>query len=141
MTSTEHQWLLLWAIRKMKRDGFLPTACDGRMPQGGLWNQLRPSSKVGPFRPDAWGLSTDRRDLALCEAKTVDDIDTAHTRAQLSAFAALIRRRGRGGKLYIAIPRSGGRCLDRVLESLHLAGAPFVVRLHVPDCLLSEVNL
>jgi hypothetical protein len=136
--SVEHQWLLLWAIRKMAQDGFVPAACDGPMPQGGVWNELCPSWKLGAFRPDAWGTSVDGRRVAICEAKSSDDILNPHSRSQLAVFGSFVRRRGR---LYLAVPRSDAWRLDKILASLGLAGAPFVVRIHVPDCFLSEARL
>jgi hypothetical protein len=140
MPTVEHQWLLLWALRKMNYDGFIVAACDGPMPQGGIWNALRASWKAGAFRPDASGLSRDGR-IAIGEAKTAADIDNEHTRAQLRVFGSVAGENPSRGRLYLSVPRSAAWRLDRVLASLGLAGASHVVRLQVPDCMISEAGL
>jgi hypothetical protein len=86
------------------------------------------------FRPDVWAYS-DAGDFVIGEAKTEGDIDTAHTRAQLAAFASWCRE-DRADHLYIAVPRSAARSLDRMLGEVHLLACPVVRRLHIPDCLL-----
>ena len=137
MPSAAHQTLLLWAARKMTRDGFRLAGYDGVSAQGGVWNDLDAPPTLGGVRPDAWGY--DGEHVALAEAKTVRDIDTDHTRIQLLAFVRLRTRAGRPAcRLYLAIPRSAAPALDRVLAELGLAGAASIVRLHVPDILLEK---
>jgi hypothetical protein len=41
-------------------------------------------------------------------------------------------------RLYLAVPRSASTTLDRVLSTVGLLGAPQVVRLHIPDCLITN---
>lgn len=137
MPSAAHQTLLLWAARKMTRDGFRLAGYDGVSAQGGTWNSLGAPPTLGGVRPDAWGYDGER--VALAEAKTARDIDTEHTRIQLLAFVRL-RKRATGAtcRLYLAIPRSAAPALDRVLAELGLVGAADIVRLHVPDILLEE---
>jgi hypothetical protein len=139
MPSNCHQSLLLWIARKMTADGFVVAACDGSMPQGGVWNDLPPPPEVDGVRPDACGIAPATGQYAFGEAKTYQDIDTAHTRRQLRVFERLV---GRGGKiecrLYIAVPRSASSVLDRVLGQVGLLGAPQLVRLHIPDCLVVD---
>lgn len=137
MPSDAHQTLLLWAARKMASDGFALAAYEGASRQGGCWNTLGAPPSLSGVRPDAWGHDGAR--VALAEAKTAADIDTAHTRLQLRAFARLcFRADGATCRLYLAIPRSAAPALDRVLAKLGLAGAPELVRLHVPDILVEE---
>lgn len=137
MPSAQHQWLLLWALRKMTHDGFRVVARDGDLPQGGLWNRMPSSWRLEMHRPDA--LADDlHHAIALAEANNIDDVDTEHTRSQLSSFARYIHGSSVGSRLYIAVPRTAARLLDRVLESLHLAGSPRIRRLHIPDCLLGH---
>jgi hypothetical protein len=137
--SAAHQTLLLWAARKMARDGFRVSGYDGRSEQGGVWNALPAPPTLGGVRPDAWGYDPTETRLAFAEAKTGPDIDTEHTRAQLRAFVRL--RSAASAKvcrLYLATPRSATYAVDRVLADVGLAGARDVVRLHVPDVLLRE---
>jgi hypothetical protein len=135
--SAAHQTLLLWAARKMARDGFRLAGYDGASVQGGAWNALGAPPSLGGVRSDAWGYDGVR--VALAEAKTADDIDTRHTRLQLMAFARLrARATGAPCRLYIAVPRSAAAALDRVLAESGLAGAADIVRLHIPDILLKE---
>ena len=139
MPSNSHQSLLLWIARKMTADGFLVAACDGSMPQGGLWKALPTPPELGGVRPDACGIAPATGELAFGEAKTYRDIDTPHTREQLRIFGRLLHRDAKTTcRLYIAVPRSATRILDRVLCQVGLQTAPHVIRLHIPDCLISE---
>lgn len=138
MPSAVHQTLLIWAGRKMACDGFDIAAYEGTSRQAGCWNALGAPPTLAGVRPDAWGYDGVR--VALAEAKTAADIDTAHTRVQLCAFTRLRARAGGATcRLYLAIPRSAAPALDRVLAELGLVGAPEIVRLHIPDILLEEV--
>jgi hypothetical protein len=122
----------------MTLDGFVAVACDGSLPQGGDWNLLPSPLELMHVRPDACGIATSGR-VAFGEAKTWKDIDTGHTRKQLRAFAQLKHRGDRTPcRLYIAIPRSASLVLDRVLAEIGLLHAGAVVRLHIPDCLITE---
>jgi hypothetical protein len=141
VASAAHQWLLVWASRRMEADGFAVAGFDGRARQGGRWNAMPAPFALAGMRPDAWGLREDDALLAFAEAKTADDIDNAHTRKQLAAFARA--RIGAGDDcprcpLYIAIPRSAVHLLDRVLARLGLTGASNIIRIHVPDILLED---
>jgi hypothetical protein len=139
MTSNCHQSLLLWIARKMTADGFLVAGCDGSMPQGGLWDALPPPPELDGVRPDACGVARANGQFAFGEAKTYQDIDTAHTRKQLRVFGSLVDRSGNTAcRLYIAVPRSAAGVLDRVLGQVGLLGARHVVRLHIPDCLVTD---
>lgn len=97
-----------------------------------------PPEFVG-IRPDAWGIVPTTGDIAFGEAKTWADIDTVHTRKQLRVLGGLVWRsdRKRCG-LYFAVPRSAARELDRVLGDVGLLGARHLVRLHIPDCFVTE---
>jgi len=135
MPSNSHQSLLLWIARKMTADGFLVAACEGSMPQGGLWNALPPPPDMAGVRPDACGMAPLTGEFAFGEAKTLQDIDTAHTRKQLRVFGHLTHTDGRKVcRLYVAVPRSAAGLLDRALGQVGLLGARHVIRLHIPDC-------
>lgn len=137
MPSNCHQSLLLWIARKMTADGFLVAGCEGSMPQGGQWNGLPPPPKMSGVRPDAYGIAF-TGEFAFGEAKTFQDIDTAHTRKQLSVFGHHLDADGKSVcRLYIAVPRSAAGLLDRVLGQVGLLGARHVVRLHIPDCFVT----
>lgn len=139
MPSSPHQSLVLWIARKMTADGFLVAGCDGSVPQGGLWNGLPRPPELGGVRPDAYGIAPATGKFAFGEAKTCRDIDTPHTRKQLRVFGRLMHREGRMAcRLYIAVPRSAAGVLDRVLCQVGLQGARHVVRLHIPDCLVTD---
>lgn len=140
MASRVHQWLLLWAARKMCADGFLLGGFEAPVPQGGYWNALPPPFELEGFRPDGWGVKVDESLIAFAEAKSLGDIDTAHTRSQLKTFG-FVDMRGGGARcpLYVAVPRSGVRRLDRVLTDVGLLGFCHVKRIEVPDVLLQEV--
>jgi len=139
MASAAHQWLLVWASRRMEADGFAVSGFDGQARHGGRWNTMPAPFTLAGLRPDAWGVRGDDALLAFAEAKTADDIDNDHTRRQLAAFARARVGAGEGRRrcpLYIAIPRSATHLLDRALARIGLAGATNIVRIHVPDILL-----
>ncbi len=137
--SSTHQSLVLWAVRKMQADGYVPVACDGRVTQLDCERKLHPPPALATFRPDAFGVSPTTGAFAFGEAKTAPDIDTAHTRRQLIVFSS-ISEKGAGEvcRLYVAVPRSEARVLERVLAELGLIGAPNIKRVYIPDCLLEE---
>jgi hypothetical protein len=134
-----HQSLLLWTIRKMTPDGFVIIAKDGTVPDGGPWNKLAAPPELKGFRPDACGLDPESGHFAFGEAKTAEDINSQHTRSQLRVFANAVHRSDRSRcRLYLSVPRSAVTSLDRVLRQVGLLGAPQIVRLHIPDCLVLE---
>jgi hypothetical protein len=123
----------------MAWDGFLVVGYEGPSVRAGIWNALSRPPVVAGVRPDAWGYDQAGERVALGEAKTGDDIDTEHTRVQLQAYRRLrVRGSRRPCRLYIAIPRSAARELDRVLADVGLVGDREIVRLHVPDIFLTE---
>ncbi len=139
MTTHRHQWLLLWAIRRMELDGFSLIGADGRIPTA---SYLRPltSRPVCGYRPDATGISPGADTLAYCEAKTCRDINNAHTRKQLLIVRDLMAV-GLCARLYLAVPRPSSWDLDRVLQETGMLGIASVVRIHVPDSLIEEIRL
>jgi hypothetical protein len=137
MPSSVHQWLLLWLVRKMTADGFFVTACDGQLPQGGLWNDLPASIAAGGVRPDAWAVAPNTGAIAFAEAKTHVDIVNAHTRTQLRTIGRFVLSSS-DSRLYVAVPRSAAPILDRVIHDAGLSGTRQLVRVHVPDCLLED---
>jgi hypothetical protein len=141
MASSSHQSLVLWIARKMVADGFILSACDGSVPQGGLWSSVPPPSEFSGLRPDACGTIPTTGEFAVGEAKNPADIDNVHTRKQLYVFGRLRTNSGKlPCRLYIAVPRSAAPVLDRVLAQVGLLGAKHVIRLHIPDCFVAEVR-
>lgn len=122
----------------MALDGYRVVAYDGQSAQGGMWNGLLAPQTIAGVRPDACGYDADGC-LAVAEAKTAADVDTQHTRDQLRILATL-NTPERPVRLYVAIPRSAARVLDRVLSDLQLVGTAQLVRLHVPDVLLEVAS-
>ena len=139
MVSAAHQSLLLWLTRKMIDDGFLLTGLDGRVEQAGDANRLPRPFQLRGVRPDAWAVHARDGLIAFAEAKTRNDVDTAHTRDQLRVLGATRMRNGKVRcPLYIAVPRDGAYALDRVLADVGLLAARHVRRLHVPEALLGN---
>lgn len=123
----------------MCADGFLLGGFEAYARQAGVWNALPPPFDLRGVRPDAWGVRTEDLLFAFAEAKTADDIDTKHTRAQLRIFGFIrMRRTVHRCPLYVSVPRSAASKLDRVLADLGLIGAKHVIRLHIPDALIAR---
>lgn len=121
----------------MTADGFVLTGCEGSMIQGGEWNALPPPPNLLGVRPDACGIGLRSGQVALGEAKTWEDIDTPHTLEQLRILGYMLQEDGKTRcRLYVAVPRSAARDLDRVLAKAGLLGSRNIVRLHIPDCLI-----
>src|SRR5258708_6801059 len=125
----------------MSCDGFIVLASDGSVPQGGAWNSLPAPPEMMRLRPDACGLDPNTGHYAFGEAKTSRDIETEHTRRQLRVFAKLVHRRDSTAcRLYLSVPRSATRALDRVLVESGLFEARNVIRLHIPDCFIEDAG-
>jgi hypothetical protein len=137
MPSLTHQWLLLWLVRKMSVDGFTLAACDGPLPQGGLWNTVPRSIVAAGVRPDAYALAPNSGAFAFAEAKTEEDIVNVHTRVQLRTLGRFVASGGADCRLYVAVPRSAAPILDRVIRDARLSTHQ-LVRVHVPDCFLQD---
>jgi hypothetical protein len=138
--SSTHQWLVIWAARRMTRDGFVVSGFDGRAPRGEEWSSLPSPFVFQGVRADAWGQRTLDQKLAFGEAKTFSDVDTDHTRRQLDVLGKTRMKKAKAYcPLYIAVPRSAVYELDRVLIDVGLLRAKNVVRLHIPDILVEEV--
>jgi hypothetical protein len=135
--SAAHQSLVMWAIRKMQADGFTPVAYDGCLPQFDCLRMLLTSPNLYGLRPDAFGYSYPDDAFALAEAKTVEDLQSVHTKLQLRHYKALIARSGRT-RIYLAVPRSAALILDYVLKEAGLLVMPSIKRLHIPDCFIFE---
>ena len=123
----------------MAADGFLLGGFEAPARQAGFWNSLPIPFELGGVRPDAWGIRAQDSLMAFAEVKTTGDVETNHTRQQLRVFGYTNMREGSVRcPVYVAVPLSAQRRLDRVLDGLGLLRARHVVRLHIPDVLLRE---
>lgn len=122
----------------MTVDGYSVRAYDGPTPQGGNWNELPIPFLIGNVRADVLGVAADGG-LAIGEAKTANDLYSVHTRQQLRVLRSLVDYQQQSSiALYLAVPRSAVRALDIALVNVGLIGNRNVVRLHIPDCLVSK---
>jgi len=122
----------------MVADGYSIAGYEGPTEQGGLWNLLPPPFGIAGVRPDVFAIRAGGTWMAFGEAKTAEDVFTEHTLRQLRVFGHLQdHRNGEHCALYIAVPRSAAWALDRALNSVGLLNANYLLRLHIPDCLLS----
>lgn len=125
----------------MTVDGYMVCGCDGCLPRGGLWNLAPIPFDIHGVRPDVWGIRPKSGHIALGEAKSAADVSNNHTRKQLQIFANLRERENaRPCVLYIAVPASAEEALTRVLQSITADLDDRIVRMHVPDCLLTDGN-
>ena len=141
LPSTAHQTLVMWAVRKMQADGFVPMAHDGIIPQFDCERRLRYPPNLSGLRPDAVAFSPLLSTFAFAEAKTEEDLASEHTKNQLRRYAALIGDRGlQTDCVYISTPRSAAMALDRLLRDLSLLSTRRIRRLHIPDCLVVDMR-
>lgn len=133
--SAAHQQLVQWIARKMAVDGFAVRGVDGPLGDGQLWRLPRVPNTSG-IRADVVGNRNDGA-VAFGEAKTPDDILSSHTLRQLKQLGCWLVG-GLASHLYLAVPWSAARDLDRALARVGLLGARRVRRIHVPDVLLGE---
>ena len=123
----------------MVRDGFVVSGFDGSAPQDRSWSALPAPFMFNGVRADVWGQRSRDSLIAFGEAKTVRDVDTAHTRHQLAVLGhTRVKRAAAACPVYIAILRSAAYDLDRVLIDVGLIRAKNIIRLHVPDVLIEE---
>jgi hypothetical protein len=125
----------------MEKDGYLVSGFDGSAPRGLEWSALPTPFTIHGIRPDAWGQRTYGQSIAFAEAKTFHDVDTVHTRQQLEIMGNV---RLKGGNIvcpiYVAVPRSAVYELDRVLIDVGLIRSRNLIRIHIPDILLTETR-
>jgi len=125
----------------MVKDGFVVSGFDGNAPRGEEWSSLPTPFTFHGVRADVWGHRKQDQIIAFGEAKTFNDIDTAHTRRQLDVLG---KTKLKGSMvccpLYIAIPHSAVYELDRVLIDVDLLRAKNVVRLHIPDVFVEKAS-
>jgi len=137
--SMTHQILVMWALRKIQADGFIPLAYDGVLPQFDCQRRLQYPPIVSGIRPDAFAFSPSNGVFAFGEAKTVFDVESTHTRHQLLSYARMTGLGGDGQAcLYIVVPRSASKLLDRVLAEVGLIAARQLRRMHIPDCFVED---
>ena len=122
----------------MLADGYLVCGYHGPTPQGGPLNHIAIPPVLQSIRPDVLAVAPGRNSFAVGEAKTEDDLYSAHSLRQLEVLDTLAQVKGWSGKIYIAVPRSAVRTLDTALAKAGLAGSRTLIRLHIPDCLISE---
>ena len=140
MAGTLHQTLLLWAARRMTADGFVVAGFDGAADRGGRFNGLPTPFVLRGRRPDAWGSGEDGSLMAFAEAKSAGDIVGNRTVDQLRTFGAVRMKNGLSCPLYVAVPREAAPKLDWALRAAGLASTRNVIRLHVPEILLTEAG-
>jgi hypothetical protein len=122
----------------MARDGYTIIRFDGTCEQARICNHAQTPAAVFGVRPDVVGIDRNGA-YAFGEAKTAEDIDCAHTRRQLFVLSRLkMTTTGDPCRIYISIPRSNAKALDRVLADLYLVGKPHIIRLHIPDILVTQ---
>lgn len=141
MPGRQHQALLLWAVRRMTADGFVVAGFDGVADRGGSFNALPTPFSLAGRRPDAWAAKDGGRLIAFAEAKSAGDILSRRTLSQLRTFGAVRMKDGASlCPLYVAVPREAAPMLDEALRSAGLISARNVIRIHVPEVLLTETG-
>src|SRR6267142_2093478 len=131
MPSADHQWLVVWLARRMRRDGFNILGADAAGYASRIEEGLPPSMCLGPIRPDVIAMNKGRT-IAVGEAKTVRDISNAHTSCQLAAALAMRSRSGQRVAVYLAFPRAGLRAAARLIVGLGLRASLRIILVPVP---------
>jgi hypothetical protein len=140
MAGRLHQTLLLWAARRMTADGIVVAGFDGAAEGGGFFNSLPAPFALRGRRPDAWGAREDGTLIAFAEVKSATDVSTGRTIGQLRIFGNVRMKNGSICPLYVAVPRDAAPALELALRAAGLASARNVVRIHIPEILLTEAS-
>jgi hypothetical protein len=124
--------------RKMRDDGYLPVAYDGRnLVLEGQIIHIPP--RVGRHRPDVIGVNPSTRSLCIGEAKTSDDLRSKRTHEQFLDYSKIIgRSSGQIANLIIGVTKDAEPSLTQILAELGLRNSPNVKYIVLPEELVDD---
>lgn len=119
--------------RKMREEGFIPVAFDGR--NYVLDNEeINIPPTIGRHRPDVLGFNPKTRALCIGEAKTGNDLDSERSREQLVDYSHIVgASTHEEARLIIGITSSMRDALHRTLRELGLADMPNISFVLLPE--------
>ncbi len=124
--------------RKMRDDGYLPVAYDGRnLVLEGQIIHIPP--RVGRHRPDVIGINPSTRSLCIGEAKTSEDLRSKRTQEQLLDYSKIIgRSSGQIADLIIGVTKDAEASLTKILAELGLSNSLNVKYIVLPEELVDD---
>ncbi len=138
MPSKAHRMLVDLIARKMRDDGYLPVAYDGRnLVLEGQIIHIPP--RVGRHRPDVIGINPSTRSLCIGEAKTSEDLRSKRTQEQLLDYSKIIgRSSGQIADLIIGVTKDAEASLTKILAELGLSNSLNVKYIVLPEELVDD---
>jgi hypothetical protein len=124
--------------RRMRDDGYLPVAYDGRnlVLEGEI---IHIPPRVGRHRPDVIGINPSTRSLCIGEAKTSDDLRSKRTQEQLLDYSKIMgRSSGQIADLIIGVTKDAEPSLTQILAELGLSNSPNVKHIVLPEELVDD---
>lgn len=134
MASNRHQFIVGLLVKRMREDGIVIHALDGKYP-GLFGNSMPLPPRIINHRPDIVGSSVNGQ-ICIGEAKTESDISNSRTYEQLQDFLVM-ELNGLICKVYLGIPKSSEVVFTKTLSRLGLSTCNNLVLLLVPDIIIN----
>lgn len=132
MASKIHQFILSLIVRKMKEKGYEIIAYDGDYSK--IENQdLKIPFKIIRHKPDVIGITPDKSQICIGEAKTKRDLYSERTRNEFLDFSSIDEEIGKSVKLIIGVPKSSNFLLLKIINELNLQGNKNIDYIIVPE--------
>lgn len=137
MASKLHQFIMSLIVRKMKLEGYEIIAYDGDYTQ--IENMdLKIPFRIMRHRPDIIGISYDKSNICIGEAKTSSDLHSERTKEEILDYSSIRVDIDRSVKLIIGIPKSSNLLLLKLIYELKLMNNKNIECLLVPENLFTN---
>jgi len=124
--------------RKMREEGYVPVAFDGRRFVVGD-EEIHVPPRIGRHRPDVLGYDPCAKALCIGEAKTGNDLSSARSREQLMDYANIVgASSGERIRLIIGVTSGMQDALRSALEELGLQDRESISYIVLPEELVDS---
>lgn len=137
MASEKHNFIVSALVRKIRVEGFRIIYLDGKYQDVNDTKYGIPP-KIINHRPDVIG-EKENKNFCVGEAKTKSDLFSLRTINQFKDFFEIVNY-GVGNRLYIGIPFSAKKDLNKLFDTLNIDNLSNVDIIYVPDELLPCEN-
>lgn len=136
--SLAHRMLCDLIARKMREEGYVPVAFDGRRFMAGN-DEVRVPPRIGRHRPDVLGYDPSTKTLCIGEAKTGNDLHSQRSKEQLTDYADIIgMSSGERVRLIIGVTNRMQQELLTALEELGLQDRKNISYILLPEELIGS---